>query len=166
MTKYEIQKLEAEFNLRFPQIYVDVLLNYPLSLPQDCLTDEYDELRQSNSYIRKNGFWEVEIPQNYWFIGGDGSGGGYFIACDAEETTVYCFDHESIPIDMYDFEQLGCIPFLEYIQDLVHDEGQTLEEELEYRRKLAIAVRQRKWWQFWVPKTLECLDDLPGPNKM
>ena len=154
MNQSEIDRLQSEFNLRLPDDYVRALRNYPLQESAEELLDSYDMLQEYNSEIRKNGFWGVDVPNSFWLIGLDGMGGGDFIKCDAAETYVYTFDHATPPKDMSDEGQLSPYPFADHVQSLINDEEEFRTGESLRQSRFEEAVANRKWWQFWVPKTL------------
>jgi hypothetical protein len=154
MDQSEIDRLQTEFDIEFPDDYARVLRAYPLHEPTEELLESYDMLRESNAEIRKEGFWGVDVPNSFWLIGLDGMGGGDFINCDGAQTYVYIFDHATPPKDMSDMGQLRPRPFAEHIQALIADEEEFRAEEVLRRSRLEQAVAERKWWQFWVPKKL------------
>ena len=146
----EIEKLENQFDISFPQDYTDILLNYPLSEDSEELISSYEDLKNINEDIRENGYWEVTVPKNFWLIGLDGMGGGDFINAEETELKVYIFDHACPPENMEDDGQLRPRLFKEHIKNMVEADINYQNEEKLRKEKKRIAQENKKWWQFWL----------------
>ena len=148
----EIELLESEFDIEFPDVYRETLLNYPLSYVAEEIINSLDVLTEKNREIRENGFWGVDVPNSFWLIGLDGMGGGDFIDTSTEETYVHIFDHATPPKDMYDKGQLRPKLYSEHISEFIEEDQQAIEEEETRKEELRRAVENRRWWQFWIPE--------------
>ena len=77
MTPKDIDKIEKETNLKFPQCYINVITNYPIELlntdaPDFGLLDDPGEIIMENNDVRTNGYFGEKWPDRYLIIGKNG----------------------------------------------------------------------------------------------
>jgi hypothetical protein len=107
-------------------------------------------LSDFNRGCRAESPWGFSWDHHVWWVGGDGSGGLYFINCrDNASCHIYYLDHGD-PAEDFD-EQARLKPRL--LSECVRDLEQS-EAEFEHDRiRLLQRIADRQWWQFWIPSS-------------
>ena len=88
------------------------------------------------------------MGKKFWVIGGDGSGGIYFINSMYSDKIFY-IDHDDAPSDFNDEKLKSTSWELMKRKSLEGWNGMVNERET-----LENKIKDRKWFQFWVPKKL------------
>jgi hypothetical protein len=106
MTPNDIEKLEKETELKFPQCYIDIVTSYPAALLKSDaaafgLLDDPDEIIMENNDVRKNGYFGEKWPERYLIIGKNGCGDYYVTTPEAKEFSVGFSDHEAMECKLY-----------------------------------------------------------------
>lgn len=149
MTRDEAARLELDFNIRFPAVYRNAITDAcPFSRHTEELDTEFKSLQQTNQEFRQEDPWGFPWQPHYWCIGGDGSGGFYFIDTQQDDATVYYCDHEAMPESIDDVDSISVKSFEEFIDDVLQLELDFQQWNAEMKQRVA----NRKWWQFWIPR--------------
>ena len=106
MDESSVTALEAQFGLAFPSAYRAALQSLDLDPASEELCSIQAELIRSNVGLRQFAPPELGWSQSHWWLGGDGSGGFYFINCNDPTTTVLYYDHEVPPKSPNDIDRL------------------------------------------------------------
>jgi len=150
MTPEDIANLQRDFGLSFPEDYIRAVTGeVAQSLKAYSLEVAESEVREANSNFRKECPWDFAWEKHFWWIGEDGAGGFYFIDTMESPCRVYYFDHESSPLDFTDRSEF-------YPSDIGNHLSDAIELEAEgnaYDERMKDGVQQRKWWQFWIPRS-------------
>ncbi len=148
MNDEQIANLESEFGIRFPVEYRDNLHAYAFAGDTEEFTADVSVLSECNHGIRAEPPWGFQWEDRFWWVGGDGSGGLFFINCQDEPCRVYYLDHENPAESFADQSCLKPRLLTEFISDLRQAES----EWEEVRQRLLKRIAERRWWQFWIPK--------------
>ena len=152
MTPEEVAKIESEFGINFPDHYRQTLikgLGYD-SYVVDC---DYNSLRESNLYPREQGIcWALPWENHFWIVGGDGAGGFNLMDTSTQDNIIYYFDHEDCGISLSD-AKVTTQTLDEIIEEDLAIQKEIEEEELIANKIRELKIRNRSWWQFWIPKT-------------
>src|SRR5919106_6101420 len=104
MTQDDLSKIERELNIRLPEEYRRVMVDYPFassSFAQDCeLPDDPDRVIESNRQLRREGFFGQPWPQSRFSFGGDGSGNEYYLDLKQSPSPVFLADHEGSDVEV------------------------------------------------------------------
>jgi hypothetical protein len=149
MYSQAITELEQRFHVALPAPYRAALIESAAKFASEEFCTNADDLAISNDGCRKNGVWGLPWPNNFWWVGDDGCGGLYFINCDEPDGHVYYFDHEDAPNSFDEIEKLKFKSLAAFLVSIEEGERQ-FENDCEV---LLEKIRNRKWWQFWVPRT-------------
>ncbi|BDS07436.1 hypothetical protein NT6N_24760 [Oceaniferula spumae] len=147
----QLGNLESKLEVSFPSQYRDLVISHPFPKSDSSdfeLCSNYELLLQENRELRENGFFGREWNKSWFAIGFDGCGNEYFITTDPFDGRIYFADHE----DEFHTEDLGKNvhygSFQEYVDYLRELEEDTRRDELLMEER----IKNRKWWQFWIPK--------------
>lgn len=129
--------------------YRDILLTYPFAGSIEELTANVSVLSDFNHSLRGESPWGFPWEAQFWWVGGDGSGGLFFINCKEEPCRIYYLDHEDPAESFTDQPRLKPRLLTEFICELFEVESE-FEQERQRRVK---RIAERRWWQFWIPKS-------------
>ncbi len=106
MTPSDIERIEKETELKFPQCYIDVVTNYPAELlksdaPDFGLLDDPDEIIMENNDVRSSGYFGQKWTERYLIIGKNGCGDYYVVSQESKEFSVGFADHEAMDCKLY-----------------------------------------------------------------
>ena len=150
MTANDLDSLEGEFGVRLPDEYREIMQNHPMPNSDTAtwdLCDSPEELRRINRELREEGFFGGRWESSWWAIGSDGLGNHHFILTAPYDGRVYFADHEGTH-DPSDPQTEPYPSFEAFIQML-----REIEEEAEKEAsRLDEKIRNRRWWQFWIPR--------------
>lgn len=146
----QFRALESEFSLRLPDWYLALVARNSGKRETDAVSQSADHLRSLNHDCRENDAWGCEWTDHYWAFGGDGSGGIYFLNAGQPEALVYYIDHEDPPTSIDDTDTISIMTADDFQKDLDEMEADFQRRCAELRDK----IRTRRWWQFWIPKTI------------
>ena len=148
MTHEEARQLEDEFKILLPARYRNAARFDPHCGPMEEFATSAEDLRISNLGCRERNPWGFQWEDRFWWIGGDGSGGLYFIDTSDADVIVYYLDHEMPARSIEDREELVPQPLYDFLNDTVGGE----KAEAASDRIMQTRVAARKWWQFWIPR--------------
>ena len=150
MTAHEAKILQREFNLSFPEDYLTIITGVVArDINSEALVVSVEDLRESNLAFRAEDQWGFRWESRFWWIGGDGAGGFYFINTEEITSEVYYCDHEDSPADFADRKRLYSSDIGNHVSDQVEMEAETQS----YNEKMRAKVASRRWWQVWIPRT-------------
>ena len=149
MNSAQISQIEDALGLSLPSSYKDAVLNYPFPEIDAIRYHHFFECAElvitENLAHRKNGWFNILWPNDYFVIGDDGCGNTFFML--AGEQTIYFADHDggAHPIDQLP-ECLYSDNLREYTNELLefHNEEQQLD------LLASEQILNKKWWQFWI----------------
>lgn len=122
---------------------------YPFDGLREELMNSESHLRENNTAFRNQDRWGFRWEDRFWWIGGDGAGGVYFINTEEETSDVYYCDHEDPAKDFDDGDRLFSSDIGSHLSDIVE-----LEQEMErHDAQMKVSVANRRWWQFWIPRS-------------
>ena len=145
-----LHRLERELGVSLPDTYRRVLLDYPFEVDSYTywwdLFGNVDRIIEYNTECRDNGFFGQAWPSHYLVIGGDGTGGVYFLDLKKERDRIFYAEHETTAWS----DALAITEAKEDAEEFEEEEApretakKREDEEAEERR------RNKKWWQFWI----------------
>lgn len=161
LTSKQVAQLENIFEIRLPDAYRDALIQCPIAADSESFVNRFDDLVEFNKYFREANPWPFPWLDHFWWIGGDGCGGFHFLSCQDGEATVYYFVHDEPAKSFDDRERLRPDSLTNYIAGEVDAENECREYEVQLVAERALKrqcveqqIANRKWWQFWIPKSL------------
>ena len=155
MYKEELDHLETALELTLPEAYRALMLDHPGFFRQHELCDHADPLVYDNRTLRAEGFFGTNWPKDYLVIGSDGTGNVYFITTAPFDGKVYFADHEGGPGP----DDLETAKLHDSLEDYVESLREQHEIVLADIRRTNERIRNRKWWEFWIPTELTPIDD-------
>lgn len=104
MDSGEIKSIESELDIELPELYLELLLNYPTALLGEGVhASEVELLNSPSSLIELNKFVReangIDIDASHFLIGESGCGDYYFIDLDEDESSVYFWNHDICDFD-------------------------------------------------------------------
>jgi hypothetical protein len=155
MNKDDLADLEEKLSLSLPDAYKQVVLNHPGFFRQHELCDFVDPLVYDNRMLRTKGFFGLEWDNRFFAIGSDGTGNVYYITTDLFDGNVYFADHEggAKPTDL---EGAKAFDSLDAFVESLREQHAIIQADIRRTNEL---IRNRKWYQFWIPTELMRLDD-------
>ena len=148
MNHDEAAELEREFGVVFPAAYRVAITRVSPQIDSEAFVTSAESLRYLNRGYRDNDPLRFPWKPHYWCIGEDGAGGFYFINTNESDSKVFYCDHEDVPSSIDDTDRMAKRSFEDYLQDIEQQE----KEYHEWNTAMTNRTRNRRWWQFWVPR--------------
>jgi hypothetical protein len=144
MTSEAFTRIERAFGVRLPEWYRASLVQYPLSEADESLYSDEESIVRANEELRRDGWWDMPWPQEFFAIGDTGCGDTYFIVPSTGDRRVFIADHEGGPAPSY--QNLGEMVESDSFEKFIRERQETIvaAAEIVERRK------NKKWWQFWI----------------
>ena len=144
MTEAELRSIEDALAIALPNMYREVMRNYPFALDSfanDCeIPNDPTRIIQKNKELRVNGFFGRPWPNHFFAFGDDGGGNEHYLDLRNDPSPVFLADHEGSE-DYKLASDLATWVADRKLEYAAWDEEDRLRAE---RRQ------NRKWWQFWI----------------
>lgn len=152
MTSAELAQLEENLGVTLPEEYKRIALDNPfagLHTADYELCDDFTAILGENRYARDHGFFRQVWPPDWFIIGTDGCGSDYFITTAPFDGKVYFADQK----EKLHTEDVSKFRFHESFEDYINSLRKVERAIQKVTRQRDERLAQRKWWQFWIPKT-------------
>jgi len=144
MDAAQLDGLARNLGLVLPVEYRETMLSYPSPIDSQAeelwLLDDPSQLIEINQDYRRDGFFGIPWPGQYFAVGGDGLGNAYFLDLSQAPAPVRLADHE-----VGDFEDIA--PSFAAWLPMLWEELAEIEAD---QRAMAEAREHKRWWQFWI----------------
>ena len=149
MEAADFARIETSLSIELPDAYRLFMSSYPSEADEDirshALFSDSDLIVAENLEHRKEGWFGIKWPDEYFVIGDDGCGDTYFMVLGKDEK-VYFADHEAGPHPTENLEECVSSDSLQEYMAEALELAREVEEEFRQREE---RKNKKKWWEIW-----------------